>query len=265
MGIDLIFSDIDGTLLNSELKVTKETRLEIQRADAQGVPFVLVSARMPDAIYPIRKQIGIEAPVISYNGALVEDEKGQVLFSHPMPKDLALKVCQLVELDYPDICWNVYGHRAWLSQASGSAWIDREEAIVGLVSQKASIEEVDAQLGEIHKVLLMGDPERMPALEERLKKAFPDLSITQSAPYFIELTAAGIGKGQAVSFLSDRLGVPLSQTIAFGDNYNDLDMLQTVGQGFAMGNAPQAVKDKVGRVAADNNHDGIAQVLSDLF
>lgn len=107
----------------------------------------------------------------------------------------------------------------------------------------------------------MGDPEQISSLEKKLKKNFPELSIAQSAPYFIEIMAAGIEKGQAVRTFAAYLGVPLAETIAFGDNFNDLDMLKTVGKGFVMGNGPLAVQEAIGYVTDDHDYDGIAKVL----
>lgn len=73
--------------------------------------------------------------------------------------------------------------------------------------------------------------------------------------------ASGITKGKAVTELATSYGVELGDTIAFGDNFNDLDMLQTVGKGYVMGNAPTDLKSLIGDVTTDNNHDGIAEVL----
>ena len=67
----VIFSDIDGTLLNSRHQVTSDTRLEILSLEQKGIPFVLVSARMPDGIMTIQNQIGNHAPIICYSGALI--------------------------------------------------------------------------------------------------------------------------------------------------------------------------------------------------
>ena len=67
----IIFSDIDGTLLNDENQVPKETVEELQSLDKRGIPFVLVSARMPEGMRPIREELGIHAPMVCYSGGLV--------------------------------------------------------------------------------------------------------------------------------------------------------------------------------------------------
>ena len=91
--VQIIFSDIDGTLINSDYQVTAATRASIVKAVQQGMVFVPVSARMPDAIQPIIQSIGISSPIISYNGALIQDQEGEVLASLPMQTQLALDIC----------------------------------------------------------------------------------------------------------------------------------------------------------------------------
>ena len=108
--VQVIFSDIDGTLINSAFQVTERTKTSIKKAVQNGMLFVPVSARMPDAIQPIIQSIGISSPIISYNGALIQDQEGEVLASLPMQTQLALDICQFVEGHYPDIAWNIYSY-----------------------------------------------------------------------------------------------------------------------------------------------------------
>lgn len=258
--IKIIFSDIDGTLINSEFQVTEKTKNSIQRAVNQGIIFVPVSARMPEAIKPIMDSIGITSPIISYNGALIQNQGEETIASHPMETQTAQEICRFVQQEYPKIAWNVYSFHSWYAMNRQHEWVAREEEIVGLESKEASLLDL-ANLEAVHKVLLMGEPKGIAALENDLKKRYSDLSISQSAPYFIEVMAKGIEKGQAVRTFTDYLDVDRTATIAFGDNYNDLDMLKTVGKGFVMSNGPAAVREAIGNVTADNNHDGIAEIL----
>ena len=85
----IIFSDIDGTLLNNENQVPEETIEELRRLDSQGVPFVLVSARMPKGMRPIREELGIHAPMVCYSGGLVLDPDDQEIYSCLLDLDLA--------------------------------------------------------------------------------------------------------------------------------------------------------------------------------
>ena len=258
--VQVIFSDIDGTLINSAFQVTERTKIAIKKAVQNGMVFVPVSARMPEAIEPIIASIGIDSPIISYNGALIQDRDHQVIASLTMQTELALAVCGFVQSGYPDIAWNIYSYHEWYAMDRQHEWIVREEKIVGLDARESSLAAL-SQLEGVHKVLLMGEPEQISSLETELKETFPELSIAQSAPYFIEIMATGIEKGQAVRTFAAYLGVPLAETIAFGDNFNDLDMLKTVGKGFVMGNGPLAVQEAIGYVTDDHDYDGIAKVL----
>ena len=77
----IIFSDIDGTLLNDENQVPKETVEELQSLDKRGIPFVLVSARMPEGMRPIREELGIHAPMVCYSGGLVLGPDNEEIYS----------------------------------------------------------------------------------------------------------------------------------------------------------------------------------------
>lgn len=113
----------------------------------------------------------------------------------------------------------------------------------------------------IHKLLLMGEPSLMGELENTLKAQYPHLSIAQSAPYFIEIMAPGIEKGKSAKTLADYLDISLADSIAFGDNYNDLNLLEIVGKGFVMANAPKDLQERIGNVTQDNDNDGIYYAL----
>ena len=77
----------------------------------------------------------------------------------------------------------------------------------------------------------------------------------------LEIMENGVTKGSAVRTLCELKNIPISETVAFGDNYNDLDMLNTVGLPFLMGNAPEDLKKLVPNVTSDNNSEGIFKGL----
>ena len=93
--------------------------------------------------------------------------------------------------------------------------------------------------------------------ETLLRKYFPELSIARSSDSLLEIMAGGINKAEAVKYLCDLRKIPLTSTIAFGDNYNDLEMLEGAGIGVAMGNAKDEVKAKADFVCQSVENDGI--------
>lgn len=264
MSVKLIFSDIDGTLLNQNHIVMPETQKAIKACVDKGIAFVPVSARMPEAIRPIINSIGIESPLIAYNGALLQTPDGSVIGSKTMSAAQVLAVCRLIEDLDSELAWNIYSYQDWFSSYQAHDLVRNEETVVGLESQIRSLDDLTA-LNEAHKVLVMCPPEKTNQILAYLKERFSELSIAKSLPHLIEIMATGIDKGQAVKALADYYDVPLDQTMAFGDNYNDLEMLETVGEGIVMGNAPKPLQERIGKVTLDNNHEGIAQVLSQFI
>ncbi|MGT2929959.1 Cof-type HAD-IIB family hydrolase [Streptococcus dentasini] len=256
----IIFSDIDGTLLNQYHAVTPATQEAIRACVAKGLYFVPVSARMPEAIRPIMATIGVNSPLIAYNGALLQTEDGRTIASKSLPMAEAIAIAQTIENMAKDLAWNIYSYQDWFSSYQAHDLVENEEVVVGLKSQASRLSEL-THIQEAHKVLVMCPPEKTDAVLQELKNSYPSLSIAKSLPHLIEVMAAGIDKGQAITALCAYYQVPKAETMAFGDNYNDLEMLETVGQGVVMGNAPEPLQKRIGRVTLDHNHDGIAKVL----
>lgn len=255
----LVFSDLDGTLINDQNTVTKKTQQAIERLLLEGNLFVPVSARTPKSIKQVLRFLP-QTPVIAFNGAMIQDDKGRILKSSPIDIDTAQDVWAFVDTFYPEIAWNIYDGDRWLSKDRQHPMIKEEECKHHIKSEEATPREVKA-LKTIHKFLLMGESDLIPELEEELKKKYPKLSIMRSAPFLLEIVAPGIHKGDAVKFLADYYKIPIEQTIAFGDSFNDIEMLQAVGHSFAMENAEEEVKKIVQHVTTSNNDDGIAIVL----
>ncbi|KRM88920.1 Cof-type HAD-IIB family hydrolase [Liquorilactobacillus vini] len=261
----LVFSDIDGTLLNSSHQITFKTKKAILRMVAAGSKFIPVSARMPAAILPVIEVLGLKMPFVAYNGALICDENNQELNSLTLSTEMAKEICQDVENNYPELVWNVYSADFWLATGADHYWIKNEESVVGLKATRCRSAEEIAKLTAVHKLLLMGPAQKVDQYLPLLKTKYHQLAINQSAPHLIEITANRVEKSQAVLWMMNYYQAVLGETVAFGDNFNDLGMLKVVGNGYVMGNAPQELKTMDFKQTLDNNHDGIAQVLNHLF
>lgn len=104
----IVFSDVDGTLLNSQHEITPHTRAALDALHKIGVPFVIISARSPSGIYPIVEEYGLHCAIVSYSGALILDENRRVLAHRGMPKPLAAELLTFVEKLPYDLTWCVY-------------------------------------------------------------------------------------------------------------------------------------------------------------
>ena len=109
--------------------------------------------------------------------------------------------------------------------------------------------------------MCMCDPEKLDSVEKHLKKVFPKYSIAKSYYNLLEIMQTGVNKAEAIHHFCSVRNIPLDSTIAFGDNYNDLEMLHTVGHSVVMGNAPEEIRRQFLHVTDDNEHDGIARAL----
>ncbi|WP_276804122.1 Cof-type HAD-IIB family hydrolase [Lactobacillus hominis] len=263
MTAKIIFSDIDGTLINSDLQVTPKTRDAIRKQIMSGNLFVPVSARMPKAIMTAAGKITNSCPLIAYNGALVLDEMGKPLNSQFIKAQTAAEICEFVERSNSDTAWNVYSGYNWFSPLTPNARVKREEEIVQVKSLPVAINHIK-ELKGVHKVLLMGKPEVLDKIKPILEEKYSELYLVKSAPHLLEIMIKGVKKGAGVKIMADAFDVPMKDTWAFGDNYNDEDMLDVVGHPVLMGNAPKDLQEKFANVTLDNNHDGIAKALEDL-
>lgn len=255
----IIFSDVDGTLLNSEHKITPLTEKAIKSLKVKGIPFVIVSARSPSGIYPILEEYGLICPIIAYSGALIQDEDRNILFHKGMKKSLAKRIIKYVEDSGFDMAWSVYSVDEWIVKDKNDPRIVKEERIVKAQAMQGSVD--TAADDQISKILCICDPAQVLEIEGRLKAVFPECSIVRSADFLLEIMEQGITKAAAVERSCAMWGIPLRDAVAFGDNYNDVDMLETVGCGFLMGNAPAPLRERIRSVTEDHDHDGIYHAL----
>jgi len=203
---------------------------------------------------------GPPQPLIAYNGALILDGDLQELYSVPLD-DADFRQLEAELETLPRLSLNYYQGTHWYSPEPDNYWTAQEGDITGL---RASAKPA-APLTAVHKILVMGDAADILALENRLKPAYPQLEIHRSKNEYLEIVNRAATKAQAIQFMENRLGVSADEVIAFGDNYNDLDMLRYAGYSVAMGNAPDDIKAQVRHVTTSNAEDGLAQVLEALF
>lgn len=264
--IKAIFSDIDGTLLNTEHQITPKTKEAVQRVHKMGIPFVLVSARPPMAMDYFVSDLGLNCPFVAFNGGLIVSANNhEILYSIKLGEDFAAVEEELIKFDEnrPKISLsiNYFENLNWYSNNPLGYWTGQEEIIVEVKANGKK----PKNLKDAHKILVMERPEVIAELEAEIATKFPNLTIKKSKTTYLEITNKQATKSGAMKFLETYFNCTAAETMAFGDNFNDLDMLEYSGYGVAMNNAPQGVKDKVQEITADNNNDGIALVLNKFF
>lgn len=263
MKIKIVFSDIDGTILNKRHQPSPKTVETIQRLCRQGRPFVLVSARMPRGIYTVQRQLGITQPIVAYSGGLILDEKGEPLLSLGFCPSKALLIKSYV--DTQGACCSVYTGDQWLVDDQSDPWIRQEMHITQVTPEEGRMDDLLKGVQVVHKLLLMDEAPRIEALEQDLKRRFEGLRIYRSKATYLEVMDESASKSGAVKELCRIKGIPVEQSVSFGDHFNDMDMLAATGMGFAMANAPKQVREAASHVAKSNEEDGVARAICALM
>ena len=261
-GIKIIFSDIDGTLLNSVHRIGKKTEEAIKKLQEKGICFVLSSSRGPIAIEPILKRYQFNCPMIAYGGALILDEDKNVLYENGFRKEEANEVVQFLEEKKFPLSYNIYTKDNWLVKER-DARIRNEEDIVEATASIGTIDSVkDDEI--VDKLLLMCDKDEILNIEKALKERFPGLSMAKSSNILIEVNKGGINKAESVKRFMKMRNIDQENSMAFGDNYNDKEMLECVMYPVLMNNAPEDLKKQFSYITDDNDHDGIEIALKDF-
>ncbi|XID92532.1 Cof-type HAD-IIB family hydrolase [Paenibacillaceae bacterium WGS1546] len=266
-----VFSDVDGTLLNSRHRITARTREAIRYlTEERHIPFILVSARMPQAILPLQDELGINAPIVAFGGALVlgsaqTDGTREAILNLRTEASVTTRLQRLVIRQFPSICFTSYDQERWLVPSTDDPWVVQEMEITGIMPIARDPADVGKRPVLANKAMCMGEPEEIVSLAQVLESHFPELTLFRSKPHYLEIMAPGVNKSAAIQALLPFLGLHRGEIIAVGDNYNDVDMLTFAGLGVAMGNAPDEVKALADEITASHDEDGIAQLIEKHF
>lgn len=262
--IQAVFSDVDGTLLNSKRCITPRTLQAIRRLGERDIPFVIISARSPSGIAPILREYDLSCPVICYSGGLILSESGEALWEKGLTASRAQQVITHLEACHFDMSICLYSYDDWMVAEREDPRIQREEQIVQAWARQVDFSAIPGDTA-VHKVLCICAPAQTDAAEKQMKVQFPDLTVVRSSEILLEIMAQGVDKAAAVETLGALWDIPMRNIVAFGDNYNDAGMLEAVGHGFLMRNAPEPLLARIPRITEDNDHDGIAEALQVLF
>jgi hypothetical protein len=260
--------DIDGTLVGEDLVVGERTRAAIAAATARGVAVSLVTGRMASSALRFARALDLRGPLIAYQGGLARlmpepgsTRLGRLLWHRPVPAVVAREA----------IVWSrergLDPHVNHLERFILRADDPRADDYSAFMGSHAELVQdlLAAIVHPVTKVLAVGDEHRPHEVLAEARERFAGRAdVTISHPRFLEFVAPGVSKGAAVRRLARRFGVPLANTLAIGDQYNDLEMLSAVGHGVAMPSAPEAVMAAARYLAPPVAEEGVATVLEAL-
>ena len=267
-----ICSDIDGTLLNKERVLSPKT-LSVFSQLPPEVQIILASSRMPKAMRHLQEDLNItHSPLICYNGAyvLAFDEGGGTheLHSSPVPVEICSELADFTRrinlhlgLYYADE-WYVRGTDYWSAREENNTRVSSQIADFGEVLQAW---ESEGKGG--HKMMCMGEAKDVQATEDFLRERYADrLHLYRSKDTYLEISDRSISKAGALEKVIAHLdNFQIHEVVAFGDNYNDMDLLKAVGLGVAVGNARAEVLEMADAETLRNTEDGVAIAIEKYF
>ncbi|MFV0557919.1 MAG: sugar-phosphatase [Enterococcus sp.] len=264
MSIKLIAIDIDGTLLNDQRQLTPTVKSALNQARQQGVKVVLCTGRPIPGIQDLLIELellGVEDYAITYNGSLVQNtHNGQIISQHGIDYE------QYIEIEMMARKLNVHFHASgedaiYTANRDISPYTVFESSLVNMPVKYRTQEEMNGIT--IVKTMMIDEPEILAAANAKLPEAFREkYTVVKSAPYYLEVLNKNANKGIAVKALADYLGIKQEETMAIGDNENDLAMIDYAGISVAMKNALPIVKERADYTTkTTNNEDGVAEAV----
>ena len=258
--------DMDGTLLNPNHQLSERTISAVQMIASKRVLVLLATARMASAVKNHLDKLGTPGLIVAHNGALVKDVKtGQTYHHQTISKNVVAGILDLLEGKETVIHFNC-DDEIYLTTPNPYSEIYSQELQVNFkyISSLHKLEKTPTS------ILLI---DRKEALEQLLKTVSAQfqgevdcvLVPWQGNIWRMQFLPPNTSKGKGVLQVAKRLGVETEEIISFGDNYNDMEMIQSVGLGIAMGNAVPELKQVADFVTLSNREDGVALALEALF
>lgn len=262
----LICCDLDETLLTSTDKsVSPRNREAVQRARAKGVKFVPSTGRGFSSIGKTLRELSLDGAadeyVISLNGGAITEIGGEkLLYFEALPRKLA------EELFARGVG---YGIGMQVHTKDETLFYNLTEKERAFHSGRLEMKEfftpnLDFLKGQDIAKIVFADPDipHLQEIEKELRPILGDVNVTYSSNRFLEFNHKGVSKGQGLLRLAEHLGIPCDETIAIGDNYNDVSMIQTAGLGVCVQNASDEIKVLSDYVTkATHDEDAIAEVI----
>lgn len=262
----IIFTDIDGTLLTDERKISPDTIDALKKASDSGIIIALSSGRYLASLDRIASELPFPVMKIAVNGALIE-YGGEFLQDIRISEEAYRKGAEYLKGKCSSLI--SFASRGYAIDA-GDSWFGLQRDMMGTEGVRMDLRdphEVTKALGERPCKLLAKDNDegKLAALKTELTKLLEgDADIVSSGPVCLEILPHGVDKGKAISLVSHKLSIPLSEMIAFGDWDNDIGMLSTVGTGVCMSNGSDGARKAADFITLSNNDDGIAYALRKL-
>ncbi len=264
----LIVSDYDGTLAREDRTVSEENINAISEYTNAGGIFAISTGRLPAAILPQVRDLGLKGYICCGQGTIILDiDSGEVVFEKRLSLETTLNCCRKME----EMGLHINAFDLWKYYSN----IDNEQlALYEKLSKSVAIRVTDRRLSEFleensmsaYKLLAIVKPEEnIEILEKLMAENLPGCEITKSMDFLVEVVNNKYSKGTALAYLADKYGISIGKTIAIGDNFNDISMIERAGLGIAVNNAENKLKECADYVCEYTNEESAVARIIEKF
>lgn len=254
MAIRMIASDLDGTLLDSGCRISAETADAVRMAQRAGIRFMAVTGRAWSTAYSIFQETGIEADYILLNGAEFRVSSGEVIYQETIQKDVAEKLVEYLL---------AMGIDFELNTAQGDFSTNTKVCQTALKIR--NLPHFWRAAPKILKVFSFSDKRAIIDNVREYLKSWQEISITSSAGWNIEITAANAQKGKMLKRAADFYQVSAEEVMVFGDGENDETMFREFCHSRAVGNAIPMIRSMAEKVIDSNHKNGVAKEIKKIL
>ncbi|WRP08000.1 HAD-IIB family hydrolase [Rossellomorea aquimaris] len=264
--------NIDGTIVNENGKIAKETKDAIEYVQDKGVPVTLVTSRSFASAKKVAKALKLKTPLVTHSGAYIAGELEKPMYVKKIAEDITYEIAQFLEGFSSQVALS-HEKRSIIGKANSQA---RDMAKVSwqresrLLYSKQFVDRVSDHLLEnpmsVPKIsVVMEHREDVWDVVASLKGMYEEVDAIPTSDYKLDIVPRGVSKLRGLMYLSERLGVKKDQIVMVGSGLDDIDSLECCGLGVAMGDAPRQVRDAANWITRSQSEKGIPYFVTELF
>ncbi|MGP9809997.1 Cof-type HAD-IIB family hydrolase [Rhodopseudomonas sp. NSM] len=257
--IALVISDVDGTLVTSDKRLTDQARAAVAKLQQAGIGFTLTSSRPPVGMRMFSDPLGITLPLGPFNGSSIVEPSLAVIEQHLIPAAAVKTSLDLLDR-YGIDAW-IFTNDNWYIRRDDGKYVPHEQRTIRF--DPTRLDDFTPLADKACKIVgASPDFALLARCEKELQAALGDAALAiRSQDYYLDVTPPGQNKGTFVQAMAKRLGIPTDAIATLGDMQNDLAMFRVSGLPIAMGNATDDVKQLASHVTASNEDDGFAAAI----
>ncbi|WP_416197538.1 MAG: HAD family phosphatase [Sporanaerobacter sp.] len=268
MSYKLIATDMDGTLLNSQNKITDRNKKAILEALEAGVKVILCTGRIFTSALYYAKTLKLDTPIIACNGAYIaEQDKSKIIYEEPISIESFKKIVEIAEEE--NMYYHFYDDSTFYARELNDTimnymnWNKERDEMdrIDIRIVKNPLDTIKDENRKVYKIVFVDENrEKLKRFREKIS-TIKGIEVASSWWSNVEVMNEGVSKGKALNKLCDMLNISMDEVIAIGDNENDIPMLKVAGLGIAMANGEGVAKDAADYIADTNDESGVGKII----